>query len=347
MDSVPSFTRASLVAPAGGTSWYEGAGLVESAGGLVDGIFKHEGGAIAGNGISGALGLLGAVMDPLQAVFAAGVGWLMEHVSFLREPLDRLLGNPKEIQGHAATWRNIQARIFESVTFFADQVNSHTAEWETTVADAYRVKARKHAEAVQALGGSCEFLAKVTLVAGAVVGVVRNTIRDIVAEVVGAAISKAVQAVLVVTIPKVVAEIAVLVADCVSKISKLMAKLSGAIADLTRQMGTLGELISRITKTLDSGVSEASRGATKIAAYRVEAAGNRVATPAASVSDYAKAYKDAFKTVAGGHHAAHGSTVEIIKETAQGSPISNGLQNAGSTADASSGRSAPSIELPL
>jgi hypothetical protein len=60
-------------------------------------------------------------------VFAAGVGWLMEHVSFLREPLDRLMGDPKAIEGHAQSWKNIEQRICDAMEFFVAEVNRSTA----------------------------------------------------------------------------------------------------------------------------------------------------------------------------------------------------------------------------
>jgi hypothetical protein len=43
---------------------------------------------------------VGYAIDPLGAVLTAGVGWLLEHVSFLHEPLDALLGNPDEINAN-------------------------------------------------------------------------------------------------------------------------------------------------------------------------------------------------------------------------------------------------------
>src|SRR5256885_794399 len=41
------------------------------------------------------LDLLGAAMDPLGTLASAGVGFLIEHISFLKEGLDKLAGNPE------------------------------------------------------------------------------------------------------------------------------------------------------------------------------------------------------------------------------------------------------------
>lgn len=92
------------------TKWYEGAGILEAAMCVKDGISDGNYYSVGGNLAVVGLGALGTIMDPFQAIFAAGVGWLMEHVAILREPLDWLAGDPKEIEGHAQTWRDLQER---------------------------------------------------------------------------------------------------------------------------------------------------------------------------------------------------------------------------------------------
>jgi len=100
--------RANLIAPEAETKAYEGAGIIEAACALGDSVQQGDWFGATANGAVVGLGALGAVMDPFQAIFAAGVGWLMEHVDCLREPLDWLCGDPKEIEGHAhepRTWK--------------------------------------------------------------------------------------------------------------------------------------------------------------------------------------------------------------------------------------------------
>ena len=335
--------RPPLVAADADRKWYEGAGIVESSVGTFDSAFQGEFGGAAGNFGATALGALGAVMDPLQAVFAAGVGWLMEHVEVLRKPLDDLCGNPKEIEAHAITWRNIQSKLFKSVDVFVDDVKSSTAEWTAESADAYRHRAAEHATSVATLGEACEALSNRTLTAGALIGVVRNTIRDIIAEVIGAAISKALQALLVVTIPKIVAEVAVLVAECTAKIVNVLQKLTRVIKRLAQQMGKLSGLV----ESLALKMREASHGATIVGAYRLEAAGTRMVNPTSGLAEWGKAYKTAFNTISDGHTAIHGTVGTVVKETVVNSARANGSQNAGSTADKMTPKDPPTIDLPL
>jgi hypothetical protein len=53
-----------------------------------------------------ALDLLGVAMDPLGSLASAGVGWLIEHISFLKEGLDKLAGSPTR------TWRRATSPRF-------------------------------------------------------------------------------------------------------------------------------------------------------------------------------------------------------------------------------------------
>ena len=76
-----AFTRASVVAPEAATSWYEGTGVCESVMGVVDGFSKGDWLGMGGNLLSTGLSAIGAVMDPFQAIFAAGVGWLLHRMS--------------------------------------------------------------------------------------------------------------------------------------------------------------------------------------------------------------------------------------------------------------------------
>jgi hypothetical protein len=326
-------TRPGLIAAESGTKGYEGAGIFESACGLVDGVVHKDWLGAGGNAVAAGLSLIGAVMDPLQAVFAAGVGWLMEHVSCLREPLDKLLGDPKAIEGHAKTWYNIEQRIYDATDFFADQVNRSTAAWAAQSAEAYRRRARGHAESMQALGKIADGMGKATTIVGAMVGIIRNTIRDIVAEVIGACISKALQALTVVLIPKVAAEIAILVGKTSTKILSLLKRLFAAIKEMgvfTRQMG---DLIQQI--------GQANRNVLRLEAFRLEAA--------ATAGPGRTGFRDAYRLLDQGNVTVYGPVDKVIAETARTAGRTNGAQNSGSAGSTLTGDN-PSpgpVDLPL
>lgn len=326
-------TRPGVIAGESGTKGYEGAGIFESACGVVDGIAHRDWLGAGGNAVATGLSLIGAVMDPLQAVFAAGVGWLMEHVSFLREPLDKLMGDPKAIEGHAQSWLNIEQRIYDAVDFFVDQVNRSTEAWAARSAEAYRLLARNHAESLQAMGKIADGMSKATTIVGAMVGVVRNTLRDIIADVIGACISKAIQAATVVLIPKVAAEVAILV-------SKTSARILGVLKGLFAAIKEMGVLTKQMSGIIEQ-VGQANRNVMRLEAFRLEAAD-------ASRSGW-KGFKSAYDLLGEGHASVYGTVDKVVVETARGASQTNSVQNAGATGTTLTGKnpSPTPIELPL
>ena len=340
-----AFTRPSLIAGESATKGYEGAGILEAAMGMKDG-FK-DGNELAGFGNMAVVGLsaLGAIMDPFQMVFAAGVGWLMEHLDCLRDPMDKLLGDPKEIEGHAATWRNLQKRTYEAAEYFADQVTAKTANWSSEAVTAYRAKASQMADSTLALGDVADAMAEATLVAGSIVGVFRNTIRDLVAELVGAAISKALQALLVVTIPKVLAEVALMVAEVTGKVVRLLRQLTEAIGKLGSKFPAMASLIGRITKAMDSTTSELAYGSVFLNSSKLHAADSYVADSEGPWN----AYKHAYTTLSQGDAITYGTKAQIASDALREGLKMNGIQNGTTTAGQihDDEPPKPSIELPL
>ncbi|MEV6850116.1 hypothetical protein [Actinoplanes sp. NPDC051411] len=346
MSDAAAISRADLIAPEAAARWYEGAGIVEAAAGAVDG-FRNED-FLTGFGNTAVVGLstLGAIMDPFQAIFAAGVGWLMEHVDCLREPLDWLAGDPKEIEGHAATWQNLRQRTYDAAEYLASQVQAATSGWDSEAVTAYRKKASGMAGDAVALGAVADAMAEATLIAGSVVGVVRNTVRDLIAEVVGAAVSKALQALLVVTIPKVIAEIALMVAEYTGKIMRVLRRLTAAIDKLGGKFPALSAVCTQVSKKMDDVVSETSYGSLFLNSSKVHAADSYVIDSEGPLA----AFKHAFGTMSQGDAVVYGAKTQIAADAVREGLKMNSIQNGTTTRDTlSHGKepTPPGIDLPL
>ena len=52
-----------------------------------------------------------AVMDPLGEALAAGIGWIIEHLSPLKDWLNELAGDSDAVAAAASTWTNIGAKL--------------------------------------------------------------------------------------------------------------------------------------------------------------------------------------------------------------------------------------------
>jgi hypothetical protein len=230
----------SLVAPVtSSTSWYTGMGVLDNAMSAYDGISNGDWAEGITNAAVGALGLLGAIADPLAAAISAGVGWVLEHCKPFREALDKLAGNPDVINSFAATWHNVSGALKNAAEELRQIVSADTARWKSGAVDAYRGVANAEAEMIMAAGVASAGIGGAVAMGGVVVATVRATVRDLISEAIGNIISKALQALTVVLIPKVVPEIIALVA-------KWSVRIAGWLRKLVRVISRLAELCSKL-----------------------------------------------------------------------------------------------------
>jgi hypothetical protein len=159
-------------------SSFEGAGVVSSIADVVASpSAEHAGYALAGAGLDA----LGFVMDPLDALGSAGVGYLIEHLWFLHEPLDALAGDPTQITAQAGTWRNVAEELHRLAEEYRGQVGAIPG-WEGDTRDAYARSAAAHAGRLDAAGDQAAELAAVVLGTGVMVATERAVLRDLIAD---------------------------------------------------------------------------------------------------------------------------------------------------------------------
>lgn len=136
------------------------------------------------DGFALGLDVLGFVANPLGTLVGGGIGWLIEHVSFLKEPLDDLAGDPGAINGVAATWGEVAQACAKVGDDYAQLATSETGTWKGESGDAYRAAAAQVADQVKALEGAANAVVTGVRGSGILVASVRGIIRDIIADVV-------------------------------------------------------------------------------------------------------------------------------------------------------------------
>ncbi|MFF0148180.1 RHS repeat-associated protein [Amycolatopsis sulphurea] len=247
-----------LVAPVKETSAVAGVPLLEDATGLKDAIESKNWAAVAIGAVGTALDVLTAVMDPFGAIFAAGVGWLMEHVGPLKEALNALTGNADEIESQAETWTNV-AKELESVSGeLTELVKKDLEGWQGEAADAYRKQAEDTSQLIASAQKGSEGAASGVKTAGEVVAAVRSLVRDTIADLVGHLISWALQVVFTMGIGMtwVVPQVVSAVAKTASKITQVTTKLVKALKalmPLLKKAGTLFEEAGKALKGIKGG----------------------------------------------------------------------------------------------
>ncbi|SEO97695.1 DUF6531 domain-containing protein [Amycolatopsis saalfeldensis] len=248
-----------LVAPVkDSTTGVSGVPLLEDATGLKSAIESKDWAGVAMGAVGTALDALTAVMDPFGAIFAAGVGWLIEHVGPLKEALNALTGDADQIAAQSETWANV-AKELESVSAeLADLVKKDLQSWTGEAADAYRQKAADTSALIASAQKGCEGAGSGVKTAGEVVAAVRTLVRDTIAQLVGHLISWALQVVFTLGIGMtwVVPQVIAAVTKTASKITQVTTKLVKAIkalVPLLKKAGTLFEDAGKALKGIKGG----------------------------------------------------------------------------------------------
>lgn len=251
------------------TEVWEGAGVASSVDDVADAVTAEDPdvGGIAASTAGLGLDLLGTAMNPLNSLAEAGVGWMMEHIAFLREPLDRLCGDPVEIGDRAEDWHALSTVLDQQGMALGDAVGLDVASWEGDAAQAYRAAAAVTQKSLASLAQDASGVADTVLQSGAMVGLERSLIRDLIAswlaQVIVWIFASVVSAglALAAAIPSTVVEatrMALRFADTIEEIVTVLDEAGEAVAAIARNMETvaaqarkIGELGGRVGEKLD------------------------------------------------------------------------------------------------
>lgn len=225
----------------------EGAGAIDTVAQAVKDFKNPEDWAM--DGIALGLDGLGVIANPLGSLASAGIGWLIEHLSFLKEPLDDLAGDPKAISGIAATWgETVQSEVKRVGAELERASKEKTAHWKGDAADGYRTFAADLSKKVNALGPAAQAVSEGVQGSGQLVATVRGIIRDLIADVV-AEIVIAAAAALASSWFTLGGSVAAFTGWAVARGAATAGKISGKIAKL---LSKLSEILGKFNKLRDA-----------------------------------------------------------------------------------------------
>jgi hypothetical protein len=187
--------------------------------------------ALAGGAF--ALETAATVLDPFSALLAGGLGWAMEYFEPLREMLDQLAGVPDRVQAHAATWTNMSGAML-SMADDLDAALDGLPDWQGPAAASYQTLMANNVDALDGLSVLAATMSSATEAAGNLVAFTRDLVRDLIADLVARVIVWAAEALLVVTIPLVAAQIASAVVKWAGRILSYTSALVTSLTNLTR-----------------------------------------------------------------------------------------------------------------
>jgi uncharacterized protein YukE len=228
----------------------KGSLFIEAYGSLIDGIGKDAESEtekaldITFNAIGAASATVMLVMDPLGSLIGAGIGWLIEHVSFLRDALNQLMGNPEEIQANVEATK---ARAAE-LRVLAEDHKSGLATfdgWSGASSEAFKRSMDGMGQELDELAQAVETKAKIVAIMGMLVTVLRDIVRDLIAQLIGSLIGGAILAAAAM-IPTFGASIPAFIGFAVGKAvalgTNIASRVARVVAALGRQMKRIGDL---------------------------------------------------------------------------------------------------------
>jgi hypothetical protein len=220
---------------------------------------KEEGVPIVGHTLEGLDNVGdggGGALDPFAQLFTSGFGWIIDSVSFLREPIEKLDGDAAAVQTAVDAMRTITENLTYVAHGHREDIPS-LDDWQGEAAEAYRTSMQLLHEEILSLGKVVEGLGTLTAVSGAMVITLRKIVRELVATAVGSIciIMAAAAAAAFFTFGAsigvgIAASVAAAIAVMVES-TRRITMLKEALGRQTGRMGELEGIAEDITKNLE------------------------------------------------------------------------------------------------
>lgn len=233
-----------------------GGGGAENFYGVCQAIDNNDWDSAGLNALGLGVDVVGLAADPLGTLFSWGFGWMIENISFLREPFDALMGNPDAISGMASTWENVGKELKKVGQEYGQSVQGTTG-WEGQAGDAYRKLGADISQKVDQLAAASTSMKSAVDGAGAVVGAVRGIVRDIIAgalgEIVSCLLKWGIAAACTAGIAAggAIADAIRIALKWAEKISEWMKKLGTVLHNLWSKLDELGSAATSLRKGVD------------------------------------------------------------------------------------------------
>ncbi|WP_353950757.1 hypothetical protein V6K52_14105 [Knoellia sp. S7-12] len=229
-----------------GSGWTSGAGIIDSGSQTITALCNGDWVDAALSGVALVLDAAATAADPLGSVFAAGIGWLIDHLNPIKGWFEEVAGNPGGAVAQAQTWGLISAGLTPAGADWDTSATNLMKPQSGPAVEAYVGWQETHTAAIAQLVDATNGMQNAISVAAGVVGFVHGFLRDILAQLVGAALSWLAEAFLSLgtLIPWICAQIGTRVAAVTAKCSNFVTGIvrSGSkLGDLLKALGTWGK----------------------------------------------------------------------------------------------------------
>lgn len=246
-----------LVVAPGERSATSGAGLIDSGTSLCQAIGDRSWVDAALSGVAVGFDVVATVSDPLGSLFAAGIGWVIDHLDPIKSWFDDLAGNPEEVSAFAGTWLNVANSLSASNTTFVMGANQKLDGMSGPNMTRYREHVDEMSDRLSFWSGAARAMSIGTEAAAVIVGFVHGLLRDALAQIAGAICSYVTE--LVITLgaatPLIIHQASTRVSALVAEIGPKITGLKNSVTDLDSLMHELRDILNDIPRFLGNRYS--------------------------------------------------------------------------------------------
>ncbi|MGH3546762.1 MAG: hypothetical protein ACRDQU_01260 [Pseudonocardiaceae bacterium] len=227
---------------------FAGIGILDPALQCVNAISSGDWVEVGIDTASASVDTLNYISNPADALLSWDIGWLMEHVEILSEPLDWLAGSPDAITAHAQTWGNVADAVTAARQDYAHAVSGDLMTWQGAAAEAYRAHAQGSDHLLEAMAIAADGIRVAVTMSGLIVAAVREQIRKMITELVGYLIEYAAELLASggIAAPVVAEQAMTLIAEWATKIAELIVKLLHTVKNLMPLLRHLDAIFSEL-----------------------------------------------------------------------------------------------------
>ena len=227
-----------------------GAGFFEAAVGLDKAVKENDQVAIGIGAAGMALETIGLVLDPIGSLLTAGIGWLIEHITILRWPLDILMGDPIGINAASEALTAEKKKLEQWSTDHQSAIETLMKDWSGNAADQFKKDMDAVTEQLNSLGGYLDQAGKNMKIAGGIVGAFRGIFRDLIAMLLATIIKGALIAAALAPVT-FGASIALFVTTTIGTVATALGKIGTKLIQLGKKLADLVKALAKMGKAGD------------------------------------------------------------------------------------------------
>lgn len=229
-----------------------GAGLLDSGISMCDALGEGAWVDAALSGVAVGFDVVATVSDPLGSLFAAGIGWIIDHLEPIKGWFDDLSGNPEEVFAFAGTWLNVSYALGSARFDLERDADAQMGDMTGPGVAAYRRQVREELEKLDLLRHASKGVSTGLEVAGTIVGFVHGLLRDALSQICGAILSYVAEFVftLGMATPLIVHQASTRVSALVAEIGPKITGLKNSVRDLDSLLSRLRDILNDIPRFL-------------------------------------------------------------------------------------------------